>query len=196
MTLNLEWTDPTNFCPEKPGGWLDRSKLQQLGFASSVDANSPDAERYYQRQRPRIVFVALEYDGPAWSEMYERSVAEQRARNKVTNWTDNGPSHSHLVAMDADPDPANLRRRYPNGMTVVILPAVVSVTLESRPTRVVGRIQQLPSSIHVPRPFSDQFLAAAKQAGQQDLFYRVHLRYGASFEPWITGVDLGDSLLK
>ena len=184
-------------------GWLDRSKLQQLGFASSVDANSPDAVRYYQRQRPRKVFVAQEYDGAAWlawSEIYERAVAAERVRSKVTNWSYHAPPPSHLVAMDADPDPIKLRRRYPSRTTVVILPPVVSVALEpfpysemkvepKRPARVVGRIQQLPSSIHVPRPFSDKFLAAGKEAGKNDLLYRVRLRYGASFEPWITDVE-------
>lgn len=161
VTLNLEWTDPTNLRwpleAENPGGWLDRSKLQQLGFACSVDPNSPDAGRYYQRQRPRKVFVALEYDGAAWSawsEMYERAVAEQRARSKVTNWTDQGPPPSHLVAIDADADPVKLRGRYPGRMAVVILPAVVTVALDpfpypgmkvepKHPARVVGSIQQL-----------------------------------------------------
>lgn len=115
VTLNLEWTDPSNFRSqleaEKPTVWLDQSKLQQLGFAFSVAANSPDAGRYYQRQRSRKVFVALEYDGAAWlawAEMYERAVAEQRARFKDRNWTDPGPLPSHLVAIDADPDPVKL----------------------------------------------------------------------------------------
>ena len=207
VTLNLEWTDPTNLRwpleAEKPGGWLDRSKLQQLGFTCSVDANSPGAERYYQRQRPRKAFVALEYDGAAWrawAEMHERAVAEQRARGRVMNWIDNSPPPSHLVAMDADPDPVKLRGRYPGRTAVVILPAVVAVALEpfpypgrkldsKSPTRVVGRIQQLPSSIHVPRPFSDKFLAAGKKAGIKDLSYRVRLRYGTSLEPWIIDVE-------
>lgn len=58
-----------------------------------------------------------------------------------------------------------------------------------RPARVVGSIQQLPFSIQVPRPFSDKFLVSGKEAGKKGLFYRVRLRYGASFEPWITDVE-------
>jgi hypothetical protein len=159
VTLYLQWTYPSNF------PWLDQSKLQQLGFACSVNPNSPDAGRYYQRQRSRKVFVALEYDGA-------------------------DPRPSHLVAMDADLDPVKLRARYPGRTAVIIVPAVVGITFDPKSSkRVISRIQQLPSSIHVPRPFSDAFRKAAKAAGKKDLSYRVHLRYGASFEPWITGVE-------
>jgi hypothetical protein len=87
VTLSLEWTDPSSFPwpaqVQNPAIWLDQRKLRSLGFACSVNAASPDAGRYYQRQRPRQVFVALEYDGAAWRawvETYERSVAEQRAK--------------------------------------------------------------------------------------------------------------------
>jgi hypothetical protein len=197
VTLYLQWTDPGNFPwqldVEKPTVWLDRSKLQQLGFACAVNPNNPAAGRYYQRQRSRRVFVALEYDGSAWrtwEEAHERAAAEQRARSQFKNWTDYSPRPSHLVAIDADLDPVKLRARHPDRAAVSIMPMVVGITLDpQRSKQVIGRIQQLPSSIHVPRPFSDEFRKAAKAAGKKDLSYRVHLRYGASFEPWITGVE-------
>jgi hypothetical protein len=170
-----------------------------------VNPASPDAGRYYQRQRPRQVFVALEYDSAAWRawvETYEHALAEQRAQAQFKNLADNGWYHSHLIAIDADLDPLKLRARCPDRSTVVILPAVVAVTVEpflypgmkvdSTRVRVRGRIQQFPSSIHVPRPFSDEFRRLSQRQGgawNKDLLYRVHVRYGASFEPWITGVE-------
>jgi hypothetical protein len=151
------------------------------------------------------VFVALEYDGAAWRawvETYEHALAEQRAQAQFKNLADNGLYGSHLIAIDADLDPLKLRARCPDRSTVVILPAVVAVTVEPFPypgskldpksVQVRGRIQQLPSSIHVPRPFSDEFRRLNQHQGgawNKDLLYRMHLRYGASFEPWITGVE-------
>jgi hypothetical protein len=209
VTLYLEWTDPSSFPwpaqVENPPNWLDQQKLQRLGFDCSMNPASPDAGRHYQRQRPRQVFVALEYEGAAWRawvETYEHAVAEQRAKTQFKNLADNGSYHSHLIAIDADLDSLKLRSRYPDHSTVVVLPAVVAVTLEPFPypgmkldpkrVQVRGRIQQLPSSIHVPRPFSDEFHRLNQHPGvalNKDLLYRVHLRYGASFEPWITGVE-------
>jgi hypothetical protein len=212
VSLYLEWIDPGNFPWPWPGQlerstiWLDRTKLQSLGFGCSVDAASPDAGRYYQRQRPRQVFVALEYEGAAWrawAESYNRVSAEQKANKQFSNWTDDVSYRSHLFAVDADIDPIRLRGRHPDRTAVVIVPAVVSVTLEpfpypgtkpdsKRSPQVIGRIQQLPSSIHVPRPFSDEFRRLNRPQGEawnKDLLFRVHLRYGASREPWITGVE-------
>jgi len=57
----------------------------------------------------------------------------------------------------------------------------------ARPAKIEGRIQDLPSSIHVPRPFSDGFPRQA--TADKNLSYRVHLRYGTSFEPIVTGVE-------
>lgn len=203
VTLRLEWTDPNLLWPpqvQSPNTWLNQQALQRLGFDCSVNPASPDAGRYYQRQRPRQVFVALEYDGAgwrAWLEAYQHALAEQRAKTQFNTFNDNGSQRSHLVPIDADLTPTKLRARYPDRSSVIILPAVVAAILEpfpypgtkfdpNRPPRVVGRIQQLPSSIHVPRPFSDEF---RRQYQHQGGNYRVQLRYGALLEPWVTGVE-------
>jgi hypothetical protein len=64
------------------------------------------------------------------------------------------------------------------------------------PAQIAGRIQELPSSIHVPRPFSDEFRRPDRYRSKvfnQELHYRVSLRYGSSFEPWVTGIGFTDS---
>jgi hypothetical protein len=70
VTLHLQWTDPSSLpwpgAIENPNPWLSQQVLQRLGFDCSVSPASPDAGRHYQRQRPRQVFIALEYDGAGW----------------------------------------------------------------------------------------------------------------------------------
>jgi hypothetical protein len=210
VTLHLEWTDPSNTPfpseAERSTNWLDRQKLRSLGFACDVSPTDRDAGRYYQRQRSRRAFVALEYDGAAWRnwmQAYERGVAEQGIKLQFQDLADNASEFSHLVPIDADLDPLKLRARYTDRAKVIIVPAVIAITVEpfpypgmkpdpQHPARVAGHIQQLPSSIHVPRPFSDEFHRLKHGSGEardKNVFYRVRLRYGASFEPWITGVE-------
>jgi hypothetical protein len=203
VTLHLQWTDPSNLPWPNPSGnpntWLNRETLQRLGFNCSVEPDSSDAARFYERQRPRKAFIALEYDGPrwrAWLDSYQRAVAQERAKTQVNVFAGNVSGHSHLVAIDdADLDPGKLRARHPDRSTVIILPAVIAITLQpppnpgmehnpNHPAQLVGRIQQLPSSIHVPRPFSDKF--RSQHQGQN---YRVQLRCGALLEPCVTGLE-------
>jgi hypothetical protein len=208
ITLLLRFTDASTF-PwrhefEHPPNWLDRQKLRTLGFDCGVDPAGTDALRFYQRQRPRRAFVALEYDGAAWRtwlDAYERGVAKQTARIQSNDSIDYNRNRSRLVTIDADLDPVKLRGRYPDRSRVVILPAVVSITLDPFPSpgmdlhlkssvQIVGRIQELPSSIHVPRPFSDGFRRLSQKTDlTKDVVYSVHLRYGSSLEPWVTGVE-------
>jgi hypothetical protein len=207
VSLNLQWTDPNAYFfsdKENPAAWLDETKLRSLGFACSVSAASPDAGNYYQRQRPRRVFVVLEYDGPAWrawAERYERARVNRRAGVQPGDSTDEALDFSRLVAIDADVNPLKLRARYPDRQTVLVAPAVVSITWlpadsgtklnPKRSARLTGSMQ-IPSSIHVPRPFSDEFRHLTKnpnRTSDHEPVYRVHLRYGALLEPWVVGVD-------
>ncbi len=213
VTLHLAWTDPatnaigfTGPQVENPPYWLDRPKLQALGFDCSVDPSSPDADRFYQRQRPRQAFVALEYNGAAWRtwlEISEREMAKRRAQIQSMYPAEFDLERSRLVPIDASLDPAKLRSLYRDPTTVLILPGVIAVGLHrpayhgvkldpERAVQIRGRIQELPSSIHVPRPLSDEFRRVngpQKGEPQKDLPYRVRLRNGVFFEPWVTGVD-------
>lgn len=198
VTLALQWRDPNGFALpnqlERPSYWLDQQKLQMLGFDCSVNPASSEASRFYQRQRPRQAFLALEYDGPAWQAWMER--AKTQPKNAINDTLDG----SRLVAIDADLNPAKLRSRHLDGGTVLILPAVIAVMLDPFPYRgteravqIRGYIQQVPSTIHVPRPFSEELRRLDRRPRDEvfnkSLLYRIHLRYGSSFEPWVTGVE-------
>jgi hypothetical protein len=197
VAFDLRWMDPAWELPgwERPASWLDQTKLQELGFDTSGPLSDDRAAEFYQRQRARRAFVALEYDGPAW-----RKHLEQAERAEVSQ--SNVPVHlheseTHLVVIDASADASRLRARHPDRNSVMILPAVVRIVVEpssdanrgrpSRPARLSGWVQEIPRSIHVPRPFSDAFQRLPED--RRNVKYRVHLRYGASLEPWVVGVE-------
>lgn len=199
VTLNLQRTDAgpyLTFQSPDQGYWFDEQVLRRLGFDCSVNPASADAQRFYQRQRPRRAFVAMEYDGPAWHawlDAYQRYVDRARSlRPEGAPFSGRDePSRSHLVAIDADLDATRLRSRHPDRGAIVVLPAVVGINLVLPAPNTVrggllrGAIIELPSAIHVPRPFSEEFRRRAKQ----NLSYNVKLRFGSAFEPEVTGVD-------
>src|SRR5947208_1783831 len=67
VALDLRWLNPAwaSFGWERAALWLDQKALQELGFETSVAPSDEKAFEFYQRQRARRAFVALEYDGPA-----------------------------------------------------------------------------------------------------------------------------------
>ena len=177
--LDLRWSDPGRvlFPRGDFASWLDQEKLQELGFDTGVAPSADKAAEFYQRQRARRAFVALEYDGPTWREHFENV----------------RPSESRLTAVDASTDAARLRARHPDRSMVIIVPAVLRIAVwPSRPASVRGSVELASSSIHVPRPFSDGFRRLRED--RRAAIYRVHLRYGASLEPWIVGVEFPASL--
>jgi hypothetical protein len=203
VALDLRWIDQSwdSSRSESPAVWLDQKALAGLGFDTSVAPSDEKADEFYQRQRARRAFVALEYDGPAWQRHLEHAEREDLDRAELSH--SNVPPHlheseTHLVAIDAAPDAARLRNRHPDRNSVIIVPAVVRITVRtffpayrgerSRPALLSGSVQEIPASIHVPRPFSDGFRRLT--GDRHNVKYRVHLRYGASLEPWIVGVDL------
>ncbi len=201
VSLSLRWTDPAwaLLARERSALWLNQEVLQDLGFDTSMDPSDTKADEFYRRQRSRRAFIALEYDGPAWRKHLEDVEREDRDRAEVNKSNVPADVHqpdTHLIAIDADSDAAQLRARHPDRNSVIVTPAVVRITVRplvsanqrsSIPTVLSGLIQEVPVSIHVPRPFSDGFRRMQKDG--RGLKYRVHVRYGASFEPWIVGVE-------
>jgi hypothetical protein len=180
VALTLAWVDQSALWNEPVStqrGWLDRDKLRNLGFDCSEDPQGQGASDFYARQRSREAFVAMEYDGPAWRALLE-------ATPRVAN-------QGHLVPIDADLDAGRLRARNPNRTGVIILPAAIAIRLGGRVPGIFGWIEKAPSSIHVPLPFSPEFRGRGLTRFVQGRggSYRVHLRYGNSLEPWVTGVD-------
>jgi hypothetical protein len=192
--VTLAWRLPETFGQQNED-WLDAPKLAQLGFDTSVPPSSADAPEFYRRARPHQAYVALEYNGPAWEKALAAVKAQISEHPEQATYQPDVEKRSRLIAIDAGLNPAKLRIEHPDAASVMIVPATIGVTAdqfnylptERRPQpRLRGFISEIPSGIHVPLPFSRDFSMRAKRT---DAVYRVHLRYGASFEPWITSVD-------
>ncbi len=113
--------------PSVDYGWLDRSKLVELGFRIDLDPTHPDAAEHYSDVMPRRAYVVLEYDGEAWNRwisgreeqvrMLRREVEEGTAEPKVLADAEavlavDRMMRSRLFPVDAGVDAAALQRRY------------------------------------------------------------------------------------
>jgi len=219
VILMLRWT---NTAPEYPAGlpgqapvWFDQKKLEEIGFDLSVSASSPKATRFYENLRSREVFVALEYEGPAWEAWLKdrepRLETETSYAPKVT-LTDRleieRQTTPRLVTVDVARDPVDLRRKYPDRKRVMILQALVRAKLEPeqrasltaplRPAYLRGAITRLAiESINVPQPLSRRLEGQSyspwtydgNRVKIQQPPYSVTLRVGSKYEPWVVDVN-------
>lgn len=96
--------------------WLPDARLRALGFNLDIPAGSPNAPAKYDNPPPRLGWVALEYDGPAWRAIERRlSLLETPDAGRLAQ-------ASRLVPVDAAGTFEALHQRYPEGH--LILPAV------------------------------------------------------------------------
>jgi hypothetical protein len=77
--------------------------------------------------------------------------------------------------------------RHQDRSKVIIMPAIIGILWNqypaNEPKTVEGYLLNVNPSIHIPRPFSDKF-----PRERADVSYTIRLRYGSSYEPWVTGV--------
>ena len=157
-----------------PFPWLERGKLEQLGFDCRTPPDGQDAGLRYDRALPRRVWLVLEYEGKAWQAW--RSEAQRRLTELASRGRDTGDKRkamdfeakrlrweslagSRLFAIDAGNDPASLRQRYPDRTRCIITPALVRIQLlrahdqePHRSARLAGYVERLlTDSIQVPR---------------------------------------------
>lgn len=197
VALHLVWWEPTSLPwagPSTTPQWLDQPALERLGFDCSVAPKAPGADRHYQLERARQAYVALEYDGPAWRhwlETYQRFYDESNPTKPSHTPIEDVPNHSRLIAIDADRDPRALRARHPDRSSVLILPAIIGISYQPyTDPPLIGHVRELPTAIHVPRPFSDRFRQLDRLGYRPNMAYRVRLRYGSLYEPWVEGVEI------
>ncbi|MGA2713887.1 MAG: DUF4824 family protein [Bryobacteraceae bacterium] len=206
VALNLRWADPQSSLLGKPQmPWLDQKTLRELGFDTAVPPSDDAVPEFYARQRARRAFVALEYNGQAWRnwiENLEEQARQHPALPRANGLENQRESATRLIAIDASNNATRLRASHPDRNSVIIIPAVIRIAAgpfyfaagqnrSEKPRQLVGTIQDIPSSIHVPLPFSVGFRRL--RVDRKNAKYRVHLRYGASLEPWIVGVEFPSS---
>ena len=141
---------------------LSKDVLTRLGFDCSVDPDNKDAYRFYRNQPARRAWVAVS--------------------------TTSALPRPAIVGAALNPDA--LRGSYPDTAHVIIVPVVIRAMANPRtppgmtpyvPASISGTLEQFPSQIHIPKPFSTD-LAPSRM-------FRLHLTYGRYHEPWVNGVD-------
>ena len=153
LPLMFQWRSN----PLDTRNWLPESKLRALGFPLNVPAGDPTALEVYSDQPPRLAWVVLEYDGPAWKEIEQRR-AVQRQQPWRERWAD-----SRLVPVDAGLDIHVLRNQYPTGHLIVR--GVIAINFlgpSSGGPLLYGLLREIvPSMLTVPREHLPPLLGLA-----------------------------------
>ncbi len=172
VSLRLAWreyfpdTGGTQVSPDR-GLTFDHEKLRELGFRlGSPDKKAPD----FRAPQRRLLFVALE------------NAADSRDETKRRK--------SRLRAVDAAASYDELRAKYPDGRSHLIVRGIVDawpVEAQWAAPRWEGRVAiVVPSEIQVPLPYSKTL-----ENGQgKGLHYAVTLHYGHNLEPWVGSIRL------
>lgn len=169
-------------------GWLDRSKLTELGFDLSRPVDADD--QHYSKVLPRDVFLVLEVDGDAYREALRRAehpvdkqgsprwagtkyAAEALERERRQN--------SRLFVVDAGLDQAVLRAKYPDRARHAIVQGQVRVgvayPMYGGALRLVGRVDDVSvTQVDVPIELRQTI---APSAG-----FEAVVNFGRRLEPW------------
>ncbi len=160
LSLRLVWSGP-RYGATEAAPWLDRAKLESLGFDCSYPTGAPSAEEHYGRAIPRSAVLVFEYEGEAWKRGLEATardtddklakldgIADSAAREKqaadLRRARDGARTfETRLVAVDAGLDPAELRKKYPDRSRYVLMRGVVSVRIAPEAGKKVGVRQEL-----------------------------------------------------
>lgn len=173
--------------------WLDRGKLQALGFRVGVAPDAEDAPSYYAGPITRRAFVALEMEGRAWERfLAERQEQVARVRSGIAAGVSGArelrdaeallaldmASRSRLMPVDADRDGEVLVRRYP-GASHLVIPCGITLQLtRSREGRALlaTRIEPLVSSIQVELPHRGVLVPLMSKVSREAFFSRLRSR--------------------
>lgn len=132
--------------------WLSEERLQAVGFTIHVPASAPEAADTYGRVPPRVAWVALEYDGPAF-----QAIERRRALEREKNTWRGQSEPTRLVPVDAAPDFETLRARYPTNHLIVR--AVIALSYlgpGERGPLIYGTVREIvPAAVAVPRAMRD-----------------------------------------
>jgi hypothetical protein len=199
--------------------WLDEAKLAALGFDVSKQPDPRRESRRYARILPKEALMVLELDGPAAQAALQRA-RERLARETAKEAAEAGKgerrsqvklaadalkreetSNSRLFVVDAGPDAAELRAKYPDRARYAIVrgkvrayPPAPSGRAQERRWR--GYIESIDTPrVNVPLEFRRQAgmaLRAIPRAGPTDPGprYEVIVAFGQRLEPWVTAVSV------
>ena len=172
LSLRLTWRAlgrEENDVNDRMPFWLKGKKLEELGFRFVDGASSGNLRD--RESESREVFVALEYNGPAYRDAVRRAEralekeeealranpadkgllsARQQAKKRVQS---EELTQSRLFAVDAGTDPRQLRAMYNDASRFIVTRGVVSLTYRNEGDRqwAAGYLESIsPDKVHVP----------------------------------------------
>ncbi len=214
FSLNIRWSvldDENDYGYRTEPKWLDQDKLEVLGF--SLEKPTDKDKNRYRGYLSKEVFVVLEYSGAHYQKALERAKREfeketsnyAKHTDQAQKWTlDQAETRlkrmenasSRLYAVDAGTNVEQLRERYSDAGTYMIVRGVVQPLYNSRAKTFSGYIQHLSiDKVNVPLAYRKVFNrlerpGGASYGGSHPPRYTVKLAYGSSYEPWIESVEL------
>ena len=223
IALSLRWRVPSrtqddadhgyvSYWGGEPG-WLDASRMAELGFSiPSDDGVEPHAYRA-ARQLPREVLLVLELAGESWQAALARAQESatraaklaaanpsakdiaSRAKNAAERLERESNSESRLFVVDAGLDLAALRSRYPDRNRFMVVRGKLRLIQRSEKTKRywTGRIDDVSvPSIHVPVSLSAGLRreGRAGRYGDKTPAFVAKVAIGQRLEPWLLGLDL------
>ena len=215
LNLRFVWRQPgarPYYTPDL--AWLDRDKLNQLGFDLPVTIENSAQAQTLRKALPKEVYLVLEYDGDAYQEMLALSRTEvEEAQAEVQALPESGDLQrkleraqerldeeqrraSRLFVVDAGLDGEALQQRYQaRGGRFFVMKGKVSLVVNAGRGgySFTGRILGLSiSEVNVPLSLRPGF-AAFDNVGRGGPLggeprYAVELQVGVRHEPWIASV--------
>jgi len=219
LALSLVWRVLNERSPEiqiygyvGTGGtpaWLDKAKMEALGFNTSAAAASSDRSRMrYEKQLPREVLLVLELEGPAYQrslELATQYLAREEAKRASSPGDKNLDSrvknvrealereasrNSRLFVVDAGLELSALRAKYPDTSRHAIVHGQVRLVSFDTPSGGTGYISGLSiESINVPFALRDVFGGATLVVDfdqRNRVPFEATVAFGKRLEPWIT----------
>jgi len=219
LALSLVWRVLNERSPEiqiygyvGTGGtpaWLDKAKMEALGFNTSAAAAPSDRSRMrYEKQLPREVLLVLELEGPAYQrslELATQHLAREEAKRASSPGDKNLDSrvknvrealegeasrNSRLFVVDAGLELSALRAKYPDTSRHAIVHGQVRLVSFDTSSGGTGYISGLSiESINVPFALRDVFGGATLVVDfdqRNRVPFEATVAFGKRFEPWIT----------
>lgn len=216
VSLMLAWRVAADG-PDRTGGrytrmgggpsWLDRAKMESLGFDVSYDLATERGRKLYEKQLPREALLVLELAGPAWERMValardDVAAAEARlaaspgekglglsvknARDELERETQRA---SRLFVVDAGSDAEALRAKYPDRARYAVVRGEVRPVSWKRPERATGYLTRLSvPSINVPFEFRGLFSEVPSTYEYDESKrapFQAAVAFGKRLEPWV-----------
>ncbi|TKI70440.1 DUF4824 family protein [Sulfurimonas crateris] len=208
VSLRLVYRTANKSSRSHQDNFLNHDKLEELGFDTDKYLYSKESTRTPTKE----VFIVLENNG----ELYKKSLKSAEAvlmekealynankddkkkqrdyENAKNNFTREQISQSRLFAIDAGLEYEGLRQKYPNKTDYLIVKGVVGLVKDYKEKILYGYIQRLNvQTVHLPYKFKYLLkeigpINSHNNTRNTSLQYKVEVKYGSRYEPFITSV--------